>query len=316
MSEAEDQDILYRFSFDELPVRGQWVRLNQSLTDAFAHHDYPAAIAKLLGEMFAAVSMFADNLKFEGAVALQSSGQGQLTRSLVECRQQRYLRGIAQLQNDSVEPTPASADLATWLGEQATLALSLIPEDVHQNPYQGLVELSAAGMQSDLEHYFAVSEQLPTRLFLSYTTQPSCSATGLLLQRLPSPDLATEVQLAQHEEGWETVCALAQTITEPELQQLPVTQLLHRLFHELPCRLHSGRAIAYRCTCSRAKTDTTLHMLGAAELNDILAEQGFIQVGCELCGVQYQYDEIDVARLIRGGPNQPDPNHAEGDPVH
>ena len=297
-----DQDVLYRFSFDDLPVRGQWVRLNDSLTNAFRHHSYPQPVAGLLGEMFAAVSMFADNLKFEGAVALQSSGRGALNRSLVECRAQQYLRGIAQLREDQNDNPRADTTLSRWLGSNATLALSLIPDDANQNTYQGLVALEADQLQTDLEHYFEVSEQLPTRLFLHCT---GTSVTGMLLQRLPSPDLATEVQLAQHEEGWNTVCALADTITNSELASLPVTQLLHRLFNELPCRLHPPRHMEYRCTCSRSKTDSTLHMLGEQELMDILAEQGAIQVACELCGATFIYDEIDVTRLIRSGPNQP-----------
>ena len=294
------EDLLHRFSFDGLPVRGQWVRLNQALVNGLKHHRYPDPIACLMGQMFAAVSMFADNLKFAGAVTLQSSGQGTLTRSLAECRNQQYLRGVAQLSESGERPD--NATLAQWLGKQATLALSLIPDDINQSPYQGMVALDSTSLQHDLEHYFEVSEQLPTRLFL---TSDGNSATGLLLQRLPSADLATEVQLAEHEEGWNTVCVLADTLTDQELAKLSVRELLRRLFHELPCRLQDPRRLSYRCTCSRSKTDTTLHMLGAAELREILLEQGQIEVGCELCGITYRYDEIDVARLIKSGPNQP-----------
>ncbi|MEM7098746.1 MAG: Hsp33 family molecular chaperone HslO [Pseudomonadota bacterium] len=304
-NKAPDQtesDILHRFSFDDLPVRGQWVRLNQTLIDAFVNHKYPASLTRLLGEMFAAVAMFADNLKFEGAVTLQSSGQGHLTRSLVECRSQSFLRGLAQLNSDE----QSSADsLKQWLGDGAMLAMSLIPDDPAQTAYQGLVELKESRLQFDLEHYFDVSEQLPTRLFLTCTTDPSPSVTGLLLQRLPEDDLANEVQIAQHEDGWSTVCALADTISEAELATLPVKQLLHRLFNELPCRLQPARALHFKCTCSRTKTDATLHMLGEQELREMLTEQSTITVSCELCGVDYRYDEIDVIRLIKSGPNQP-----------
>ena len=305
---AKDQDLLHRFSFDELPVRGQWVRLNQTLEDAFANHDYPAGLETLMGEMFAAVAMFADNLKFEGAVTLQSSGEGVLSRSLVECRAQSHLRGLAHFDGEpNSTPSPSALDpsLRSWLGEKAMLAMSLIPDDPDQNAYQGLVELRNTKLQLDLEHYFDVSEQLPTRLFLACRTDPTPCVTGLLLQRLPEDDLANEVQIAEHEEGWSTVCALAETVTEQELLALPVTELLHRLFHELPCRLQPPRNLSFRCTCSRNKTDSTLYMLGSDELTQMLAEQGEITVSCELCGNDYRYDEIDINRLIKSGPNQP-----------
>ena len=317
-----DNDKLYRFSFDDLPVRGQWVRLNETMQQALSNHSYPEPIDALLGEMFAAVAMFADNLKFAGAITLQSSGQGRVIRTLAECRNQSDLRGLVQLRdapdadlnkkdlneknsNETLTLKAPLHNLRHWLGEGATLALSLIPEEATQQAYQGLVELGDAHLQSDLEHYFDVSEQLPTKLFLAAQGGAGAHVTGLLLQRLPSPDLATEIELAQHEEGWQTVCHLADTITSAELSTLGVTQLLHRLFHELPCRVQAPRDMQFRCTCSRQKTDATLHMLGAEELRAILTEQGSVEVACELCGCDYTYDEIDVEQLIQSGPNQP-----------
>ena len=98
LNPTEDDDQLYRVTFVDFPVRGQWVRLKRTIADAHAVRSYPAAITDLLNQMFAAVAMFADNLKFEGAVALQSRGEGgALIRSLAECRDQQYLRGIAHL---------------------------------------------------------------------------------------------------------------------------------------------------------------------------------------------------------------------------
>ena len=99
----------------------------------------------LLGEMFAAVTMVADNLKFSGAVSLQSQGDGALTRSLAECRDQHYLRGIAHVAADKAE-TIQSDNLADWLGN-GQLALSLLPDkSTRMNPYQGLVEIDPAGL--------------------------------------------------------------------------------------------------------------------------------------------------------------------------
>ena len=38
--------------------------------------------------------------------------------------------------------------------------------------------------------------------------------------------------------------------------------------------------------------------LGQAEAEDILREQGRIEVGCDFCGQQYRFDAVDVARLL------------------
>ncbi len=90
---------------------------------------------------------------------------------------------------------------------------------------------------------------------------------------------------------------LADTLTGPELAELPVQSLLQRLFAEYPCRLHPARTLAFKCTCSRHKTDQTLRVLPAAEIAEILAEQGQVEVNCEFCGSRFTYDAVDIAAL-------------------
>ena len=300
-------DCLHRFTFENIPVRGQWVRLYESVAAAEAANQYPPAIRSLLNQMFAAVAMFADNLKFQGAVALQSKGDGALIRSLAECREQRYLRGIAHL-DENVPPPANPENLADWL-KNGQLALSLIPPaDTQQAPYQGLVPLQEATLSANLETYLRQSEQLPSRMYL--TDRQDC-VTGLLLQRLPSADLASDMTLQAEEDAWHSILTLADTITEQELATLPPQVMLRRLFAEYPCRLFPARELSFRCSCSREKSDRTLRVLGTDDLQALLEELGRIDVDCEFCGTRYSYDAVDIGRLLGGTPASPD-----GDTVH
>ena len=134
-------DVLFRFSFADLPIRGQWVRLQSSLQAAGQFRAYPPQVSHLLGQMLASVAMIADNLKFSGAVALQSQGNGALRRSLAECRDHTNLRGIMHLTDDASFP-PSYQDIGAWLGA-GQLAITLLPdEDTGMQPYQGLVALT------------------------------------------------------------------------------------------------------------------------------------------------------------------------------
>ena len=292
---SDNADHLRRFSFVGYPVRGQWVRLRQTLRDANQYRVYPEPIQRLLGHMLAAVSMFADNLKFDGAVALQSQGNGPLIRSLAECRHHHLLRGIAHLDDELTYPDDTDSLLA-WLN-QGRLALSLIPEqDSGQQPYQGLIELSATTLQQNLEHYFLTSEQLPTQIFFADTTD---CVTALLLQRLPHDDLASEIDIAAADDAWHTIQTLAATVSEAELASLPAEQLLRRLFAEYAVNLFEPKHLEYRCTCSRTKTDRTLAVMAHEELDELIAELGEITVDCEFCGQRYRYDVVDVDALKR-----------------
>ena len=180
------------------------------LDGAFAAHDYPGPVRELLAQMFAAVAMFADNLKFTGTVALQSQGGGALRRSLAECREHEYLRGIAHVDAERHAQQPelnTLVDLTAWL-DGGQLALTLIPPrdgSQQQTSYQGLVDLEHPTLADCLERYFETSEQLPTRLFFAtrFEANGAVTGTGLLLQRLPNEDGATEIASQAYDEAWQ-----------------------------------------------------------------------------------------------------------------
>ena len=292
-------DVLFRFSFADLPIRGQWVRLQSSLHAAGQFRAYPPQASNLLGQMLASVAMIADNLKFSGAVALQSQGNGALRRSLAECRDHTNLRGIMHLTDDASFP-PSYQDIGAWLG-QGQLAITLLPdEETGMQPYQGLVALDQADLAKCLEDYFERSEQLATRLFFAGGTEQGADqrVTGLLLQRLPNHPDASDAERDAAQDAWETLTALAATVTDAELATLDAPTLLHRLFNEYPCTLQPAKALHYQCTCTLDRTDSTLRMLGEDDLQALLIERGEITVDCEFCGKRYRYAQADVDRVI------------------
>ena len=292
-------DVLFRFNFADLPIRGQWVRLQASLHAAGQFRAYPRQASNLLGQMLASVAMIADNLKFSGAVALQSQGNGALRRSLAECRRHTDLRGIIHLTDDASFP-PSHQDIGAWLG-QGQLAITLLPdEETGMQPYQGLVALDHGDLAKCLEEYFARSEQLDTRLFFAGRTERDAeqSVTGLLLQRLPIHPDASDAERDAAQDAWETLTALAATVTDAELAALDAPTLLHRLFHEYPCTLQTAKRLQYQCTCTQDRTDHTLMMLGEDDVQALLIERGEITVDCEFCGKRYRYEQADVDRVI------------------
>ena len=289
-------DQICRFSFVEAPIRGQWVRLTSVLAELDVRRSYPGRIRNLLGEMLAAVTLVADNVKFPGAVALQSRGTGPLTTVLAECRERHLLRGLASWPEHTEIPDTDSLRLLIGDGQ---LALNLIPERGDEGrdvqAYQGLVALSEDRLAGNLESYFAVSEQLPTRLYFAGTAS---SVTGLLLQRLPDRDNASEVELDHQQALWEEVQMLAATLREEELSSLDCGTLVSRLFGASTVRLHPPRELKFRCTCNRDKTGSTLRALGRDDLLALLEERGSIDVTCEICGACYAYDAVDVHLLL------------------
>lgn len=276
-------DIRTRFIFDDMPVRGLHVRLENVWTHIVGQKHYPAAIRRALGELLAAGALLSGNLKTDGTLIVQAQGQGRLKMLVVEATSDQTVRATARW--DETADINDDESLTDLLGSNSVFVLTLQPKDAE--PWQGVVPLEGSSIAQMLINYTKRSEQLDTQIVLA-SSDDACG--GLLVQRLPEtePDAAS----------WEHVSTLVQTLTPEELTGLDAQHVLYRLFHETPPRVFDPENIEFACTCSRGKVSDMLLMLGGEEVGGVVAEQGSIQIDCDFCHAKYVFDETDVNALF------------------
>ncbi|MDN5923474.1 MAG: Hsp33 family molecular chaperone HslO [Xanthomonadales bacterium] len=275
-----------RFFFPDTDLRGEYVHLDSALASVLSARDYPQEIQSQLAQALVAACLLAGTLKFDGRLALQAQGRGELTLLLAEATHDHTLRGLAQWQQPTAQtPLP---DLKSLLGDQALLVVTLKPQ--RGKDYQSLVPLDAHDLAICLGDYFAQSEQLPTQFWLSFGNG---RATGLLLQRMP--DQHAERQT--NDEQWRTLQTLAATLATQELLNLPLETILYRLFHETPPQLAQPTELHFACTCSRDKVASTLRSLGKADLQSLLDEHGQADVRCDFCRQNQHFDADELKAL-------------------
>ncbi|KGM07456.1 Heat shock protein 33 [Methylophaga thiooxydans] len=278
-------DCLQRFIFDNAPIRGEWVSLQESWQEVLNRRQYPTAIRRVLGEMMGAAALLTATVKISGRLVLQIRSEGPVSLMMVECTSENTLRAFAQWDGEVSD----EAGLVDLTGG-GTLAITIEAEGAKQ-PYQGVVSLQGNSITETLETYFEQSEQLATKIWL-YANEHNVA--GLFLQQLPSE----EAQKEQAEEDWSRVSQLAATITDEELLTLEIETLLHRLFHEEQVRLYEPAPLKFSCTCSRARVAETIGMLGQEEAEEIIDSEGSIEVACEFCNENYHFDRVDVTELF------------------
>jgi len=279
-----DRDLHQRFLFDDHPVRGELVHLNQSWQEVLKRHDYPDNIQKILGEMAAAAVLLAATLKFKGSLIMQIQGSGPLGLAVMEATSDRTLRGLAQWEGDVT-----GMELLEMAGK-ARLAIIIDPDEGER--YQGIVDLSSGDIGNALEDYMLRSQQLETRLWLFANAS---SASGMLLQKLPegfSDDMHND------EDAWSRVTQLADTVQTEELSQLPFEELLHRLYHEEDVRVFEKHLVSFRCSCTRERVVDMLRMLGYEEVQSVFDTEPNVGVRCQFCNHYYEFDRVDVEELF------------------
>ncbi len=252
-----EQDILRRFLFEDLGVRGEWVNLTASWQEAKAHQQNNTVTQSLLGQALVAVVMLSATIKFKGSLILQAQGDGDIKTLVAQASDERKIRGLVSATADVT-----AGSLETMFG-QGRLVLTV--DAGGATPYQGIVPLQGENLATALESYFVQSEQLNTRLWLFADEH---HAAGLLLQELPAHD--------DNKTDWQHLEILANTLTEQELLTLDCETLLYRLFHQEKVRLFEAETVAFECSCSAQRIGRTLRAMGKQELDSILQERDII----------------------------------------
>ena len=272
-----------RFILDQLPLRGVHVNLEQVWQHIVGQKNYPAPIARALGELVAAGALLAANLKFDGTFILQVQGTGVLKLLVAEATSEQTCRGTARF-DDSVEIAD-DASLQDLMGEQGQFVLTLQPRQGEM--WQGIVGLQGTSIAQMLANYLAQSEQLDSDLILAADDK---QAVGMMVQRLAGQDMARE--------DWQYVESLLQTVNQDELLHTTANTLLYRLFHEQEVRVFEPEHLEFACTCSHEKVGNMLLLLGGQEVGQILLEQGSVEIACDFCQQKYVFDEDDVKTLF------------------
>jgi molecular chaperone Hsp33 len=308
-------DTVLPFEVPTLDLRGRVVRLGPLVDDILARHDYPAPVAKLLGEAVALTVLLGSALKFEGRFMLQTQTDGPVRMLIVDFRSPGKVRACARFDAARVAAAAEAgkAQTGALLGH-GHLAMT-IDQGAEMSRYQGLVALNGGGLEDAAHEYFRSSEQIPTRVRLAVGEEFSAGsrhtwrAGGMLLQFLPkSPERArvadlhpgdapegTALHTVPEDDAWVEGRSLIETVEDVELidPALSSERLAYRLFHERGVRVFRGVSVVAECSCSRTNVEAMLRSFPQDD-RDHMVENGIISVTCEFCSSTYRFAPVDL----------------------
>ena len=290
-------DLAAPFQIERQPVRGRLVRLGPAIHEILTRHDYPPAVANLLGETCALAALVGSSLKFEGRLIVQAQGDGPVAYVVADYDTQGALRGYCRY---DAERVGAAGDGLGAPGAKALLGegvfIMTIDQGADMERYQGVTPIEGETLALCAERYFAQSEQTPTRVRLAVGQAdsgagPAWRAGGLLIQ-----NIAEDAARGDTAEAWREAEFLFETVGEDELidPRLAPETLLYRLFHERGVRLFATRPLAAFCRCSRERIVTVLQAFGAEERAAMVEPDGQIHVTCEYCSRVYKLEPTAV----------------------
>ncbi len=291
-------DHLATFQLEGELVRGRVIRLGGVIDEILTRHDYPEAVANLLGEACTLAALVGSSLKFQGRLIVQAQGDGPVSYVVADYDTTGALRGYCQY--DSARVAEAGKGFArpgakSLLGE-GLFIMTIDPANM-KDRYQGVVAIEGETLALCAETYFSQSEQAPARIRLS-TAQLTMGASttwragGVMIQ-----NIANDESRENTHEAWRTAEALFATIAEDELVDptISTATLLFRLFHEEGVRLYPPTPLSAFCRCSEERVVGMLGSFPAEEVQNMAEADGIIRVTCEYCSRAYEIapDSID-----------------------
>jgi len=313
-AETSVDDTVLPFAVEALELRGRVVRLGPAVDLILRRHDYPAPVAKLLGEAIVLTVLLGSVLKFEGRFILQTQSDGPVRMLVVDYTTPGKVRALAGFDKERVAAAIAAGkdDPGALIGH-GHLAMT-IDQGPDTSRYQGLVALEGKDLEHAAHEYFLRSEQIPTRVRLAIGEEFSAAADGLrrrwraggiLLQFLPqAPERArqgdldpgdapegTPLHVVAEDDAWVEGRSLFSTVEDVELIDPAVSaeRLLYRLFHERGVRVFRSRALTAECSCSRQGVANMLASF-SQEDRDHMVKDGVITVTCEFCSSTYVFE--------------------------
>lgn len=266
-------DSIQHFQFTDLPVRGGFIRLNESWQQVRQRAEPTGSSESVLGELLAATGLIRNGLKDSERFYAEFTGGDYIKSMIADAQANGNVRGLAVVDEQFA--------LSTENPLQNTRLLLAVEKQGKQ--YQSIIEVIDDDLTATLQHYFKQSEQIST-IFVLAANRNECA--GFMLQVLPG-----DIQ----EDDWVRISLLCETLSKEELLVTDNQSVLRRLFNEDTIRLFDAESIEFQCTCTNERAYNAIINLGVDEVSDILDSEQVITVTCEFCGQCYIYRREDLS---------------------
>ncbi len=256
------------------------------------HHTSPTASA-VLGRTLTAASLMGAQLKEkDNLLTLAFRGDGPAGTVLATSDYFGNVKGY--ITNPDVDVPKKSNGKLNVSAAVGGGYMSVTKDLGMRKPYISQSPIVSGEIAEDITHYYATSEQTPTLCALGglVDVDYTCKAAGgVLVQLLPFADEGTVDQIERNAQFLSSVSSLfAAGKTNEEILALAFQDIPYDLFDEIE--------VDYICDCSRERTARALISVGQAEVDDILAEQGQVEVACHFCDKKYVFTKEDCAALF------------------
>lgn len=270
------------------------------VTDTARHarkvHGMEAGSAEIFAEGLTAGALMAGLQLQKGStrVNLQVECDGPLRGFFVDAGTDGSLRGYAKNPIASVQGNRNEFRFRPLLGNSGFL--SILRDQGQGEFYRSSVPLETFDLATDLERFFAASEQLPASVVLDVLPKPEDAlgvVAGVLFQPLPDGDRIAMVEEARRLRQDDAFGKALETLGTQDPAAFAAS-----LFPKGHFELTQQQPLEWKCRCSRERVLDAVQSTGPAEIKEMLEKDGKAEVTCTFCSSQYVISGDELRQML------------------
>ncbi len=254
------------------------------VNEAIKFHKLSDDAAKALGRVLTIGAFISSGFKWkDNKLTIIVDGKGNGGKMVVSADTGSLVRGY-------IQNPKAMGDIREVVGKDGYI--NVIKDFGLKEPYNGFSQIVVGDIAMDFAYYFTKSEQLPSAISLDIDVKNGkcIKSAGIIVQPMPN---CTEEIIVILEDIVNQMKNIASIVEEKTIQGV-----IDYYFGHFPIQQLDDVYPKYVCSCSKEKVSEMLLTLGREELENIIKENGMIEVGCQFCDKKYQYFGKDLDGLF------------------
>lgn len=285
---AIELDSIQAFTFDDYPIRGWIIRLNDSYRRIILKNHYPDLLQRLMAESLVSSLVVAKMCTKPGVLDLSYESTQGVTLIKAKSTKRNEIRGLIQ----SDGPIPNKKALTSAL-KHGTLEINY-QADASDDTFQNVIPLHSPSITEAICDFLEQAQQLPTLFRVVVTPH---AVVSICLQ-YEANELSNISRL-----GYDHALIHLNKTKETVFLQHNNRNLLTKIYANDDITLEQRQPVVFKCHCSRYRIQNAIMSMGEEQLEDILSGNESIEVTCEYCHKIYDFDRIDVLQLFKIGRN-------------
>lgn len=266
------------------------VKTTDVIKEAKERHDLSLLNTVILGKTLTAAMLLASELKSEERIQLRLDGNGPIGMVLAEANSLGEIRGYVANPQAELDYSKPDVSIGDGLGLGVLTFTKVLYNEAE--PRTSTIELVKGDVNSDVVHFLAQSEQVPSALILDVGIDENGKVTeagGLLLQRLPG---APDGQIDMLQERLGSFPAINELLEDRQY----IDEIMKKALSPIKVKELSRQLVDFFCRCSRERFLDALTMLSYDDLKDMNGETQ--EIVCHYCNNKEEITKEEIANLI------------------